>query len=340
MELPPLIFGAMAHHGAGDDKERTAVLRGAADAGFRAFDTAPLYGFGESERRLGRALEGHDDVLILTKVGLRWDGEHGDVLFASPTHTVRKDARPESVLREIDESLERLGRDRIDLVQIHHPDVHVPIAETIDALLEARREGKVRAIGVSNFSAAQAREAATALGEVPLTSMQDRYNLVYRDAERSKLPACRELGCLFLAFSPLAQGLLAGSMLGGRTLAADDWRAGDPKFFQKNLSAIHGAIERSMQPVARAHAATLSQVALAWLLAEPGVSSVIAGGRTIEHATKNLEAAALKLTSDERASIRRAFEAVHIVETRRRGRARRFAKRGLSKLKRILGRDE
>lgn len=340
MELPPLVFGAMAHHGAGGDAERVALLRAAADAGWRAFDTAPLYGFGESESQLGRALRGHDDVLVLGKVGLSWSGHHGDVLFATPSHVVRKDSRPEAVLREIDASLARLGRPRLDLVQVHHRDPHVPIAETMGALLEAHAAGKVRAIGVSNYSAAELREAAAALGGVGLFSAQEQYNLLERDAEREKLPACRALGCAFLAFSPLAQGLLAGSLLAGRRLDADDWRGGDPKYREENLRAIHAAIEASLAPIARARGASLSQIALAWLLAEPGVTSVIAGARTAAQAEANAGAAAIALTPDERGRLRRAFEAVRI-EPRvgRRERVRHLAKRGLGKLRRLLDRD-
>lgn len=338
MDLPPIVFGAMAHHGGGDDASREGLLRAAADAGYRAFDTAPLYGFGASEEVLGRALRGRDDLLVLTKVGLTWDGDHGDVLFATPTHTVRKDSRPESVLREIDLSLERLGR-RIDLIQVHHPDVHVPIAETMDALREARAAGKVGAIGVSNHSAAQMREAAAALGDVPLFSTQDQYNLLEREAEGEQLPACRALGCGFLCFSPLSQGLLAGSLLGGRRLTDDDWRSGAPKFREKNLARIHAAIESTMAPIARAHDASLAQVALAWLIAEPEVTSAIAGARTVAQAEANLGAAELRLGHDERVRLRRAFEAIRIDGSLgRREKAKRLAKRGLGKLRRLLDR--
>lgn len=330
----------MAHHGGGDDASREGLIRAAADAGYRAFDTAPLYGFGASEAVLGRALRGRDDVLVLTKVGLRWDGTHGDVLFETPTHAVRKDSRPASVLREIDQSLERLGRARIDLVQVHHPDPHVPIAETMGALLEAHAAGKVGAIGVSNYSGAQLREAAAALGDVGLFSTQEQYNLLEREPEGDQLPVVRALGCGFLCFSPLSQGLLAGSLLGGRRLADDDWRKGAPKFREKNLATIHAAIEGTMAPIARAHDATLGQVALAWLLGEPGVTSVIAGARTIAQAESNAGAGRLTLGADERARLRRAFEAIRVDEgLGRRERARRLARRGLGRLRRLFDRD-
>jgi len=340
VELPELIFGAMAHHGADDASARVALMRDAVELGYRAFDTAPLYGFGDSERRVGHALEGQDDVLVATKVGLRWDGSHGDVLFSTPTHTVRKDSRPESVREEIERSLERLRRDHIDLVQLHHPDRHVPIDETMSALLDAHRDSKVRAIGVSNFSPSQMAAAHEALGEVGLFSTQNRYSLVHREVEHDELPAARELGCAFLAFSPLAQGLLAGRMLGGKTLDEDDWRGSTPKFFPRNVAAIHVALESSLRPAADRHGATLAQVALAWLLAEPGVTSVIAGARTPDHARANLGALDIELTDGERQRIRDAFEEVRIVERRgRRERLRGLATRGLRRIFRTLRRE-
>jgi len=339
VELPALIFGAMAHYGGDDPSRRVALMREAVQLGYRAFDTAPLYGFGESERRLGEALEG-SDAIVATKVGLRWDGAHGDVLFATPTHTVRKDSRPESVREEIEQSLERLRRDRIDLVQIHHPDRHVPIDETMGALLDARRAGKVGAIGCSNFSPRQMRAAHEALGDVGLFSTQNRYSLVHREVEHAELPTARELGCAFLAYSPLAQGLLAGRMLGGRTISSDDWRASTPKFSEKNLAAIHAALEASLRPAAERHDATLAQVALAWLLAEPGVTSVIAGARTVDHARANLGALDIALSDGERQRIRDAFEEVRIVERRgRRERLKRLASRGLRRLFRTMRRE-
>ncbi len=340
LNLPPVVFGAMAHHGAEDEERRVALMRAAVDAGYRAFDTAPLYGFGASERQLGRAIEGRDDVLVLSKVGLTWTGDHGDVLFSTATRTVRKDSRPTSVLAEIEQSLERLRRDRIDLVQLHHPDTHVPIDETVGALLDARAAGKIGAIGVSNFSPSELRAAAAALGDVPLFSAQDGYHLLERGAEQRTLPVCRQLGCAFLAFSPLAQGALARGPLERRRLADEDWRASDPKFAEVNRASISSAIRAGISPVAERHDASHAQVALAWLLAQPGVTSVIAGARTAAHLRANLGAADLELSVDELASMRRAFEALELADPRSTTeRAKELAKRGLRGLRRLLDRS-
>ncbi|MBX3272731.1 MAG: aldo/keto reductase [Sandaracinaceae bacterium] len=326
MDLPRVIFGAMG-------VEDEDVVRACVDAGYRAFDTAPLYGFGASERLLGRALRGREDVLVLTKVGLSWDGTHGEVLFATPERVVRKDSRPESVLREIDQSLERLGRDHLDLVQVHQRDPLVPIAETMDALRGARDAGKVRAIGVSNYSARELREAQAALGEVGLASAQSRYNLLEREVEDAVLPACRALGCAFLAYSPLSQGVLAGSMRGGRRLAPGDWRAEEPKLRPAVLAQIHAALDTAAAPVAARCGVSEGAVALAWLLGEPGVTSAIAGARSRAQAAANLAAGSLALREDERSRLRRAFEAIRVPTGLGAGaRAKRLARRALGRL--------
>ena len=320
MDLPRVIFGAMGDEERGGARED--VLRACADAGF-----------GESERLLGRALRGREDVLVLTKVGLSWDGAHGEVLFATNERVVRKDSRPESVLREIDRSLARLGRDHVDLVQVHQRDPLVPIAETMDALREARDAGKVRAIGVSNYTARELREAQAALGGAGLASAQSRYNLLEREAEDAVLPACRALGCAFLAYSPLSQGVLAGSMRGGRRLARDDWRAADPKFRPALLAQVHAALDAAAAPLAARRGVSEGAVALAWLLGEPGVTSVIAGARSRAQAVANLEAGALTLREDERVRLRRAFEALRLPTSHGvRARAKQLARRALSRL--------
>lgn len=337
MRLSRVIFGAMANHGAGDDGQRVAVIQSALARGITSIDTAPLYDFGGSERLVGRAIAGQGEVQVLTKVGLRWDSDHGDVLFATPEVTVRRDSRPERVAEELDQSLERLGVPSVALVQVHHPDPHVPIGETMSALLDAHRAGKVDAIGVSNFSAEQTRAAARALGDVPLATAQDRYSLVYREAEAGAQVACRELGLGCLAYSPLAQGLLAGKLLDGGEMAEGDWRAGDPVFRPDNLRRIHDVMRSVMQPIATRHSGTLSQVALAWLLAQPVVTGVIAGARTEAHVAANAGAMQLALEHGEVRELRRAFEGLRLkTHGGKRAAASALARRGLGKLKRLL----
>src|SRR5688572_31566392 len=154
LQISPIVFGAMALGGKSanhDEETRVRTMQAAFDRGINAIDTAPLYEFGQSERIVGRALKGRRDrIVVMTKVGLRWDDDFGDVLFEffddGRRRAVRKNSRPDSIRLEVDRSLERLGIDTIDLVQVHHPDPRTPIAETMGALLELRRAGKVRHI--------------------------------------------------------------------------------------------------------------------------------------------------------------------------------------------------
>ena len=179
LNLPQLILGTMDRR-QGTNEERIELFIEAFESGFRAFDTAPLYDFGGAEKQLGRALDSipREKVLVLTKVGLGWDGDaHGDVLFeyaddSGNMRSVRKDSRPESILQEVDRSLDRLGLETLDLVQIHHPDRKVPLVESMGALLDLMHEGKLRHIGVSNFSPQEVNAAQEALGEVPLATVQ------------------------------------------------------------------------------------------------------------------------------------------------------------------------
>ncbi len=191
LEVSPIVLGAMLRHSQGIHGH-AAIVQAAVDAGSTTIDTAPLYGFGDSERALGRAIAGRRQcVQILTKVGLRWDDAHGDVLFefwnGRSMQAVRKNSRPESIRLEIERSLARLGIETIDLVQVHHLDRHVAIAESIGALKELRAEGKLRAIGVSNYSQPEIVEAEAALGDVPLASVQLRYNHPSLRTQRSKV---------------------------------------------------------------------------------------------------------------------------------------------------------
>lgn len=339
MRLSRVIFGAMANHGAGDEGQRVALIRAGLARGITSIDTAPLYDFGGSELTVGKAIAGHGEVQVLTKAGLRWDGDHGDVLFQTPERTVRRDSRPERIAEEVDRSLERLGVESVALVQLHHPDEHVPIDETMGALLDAHRAGKVGAIGVSNFSPEQMRGAARALGDVPLATAQDRYSLLCRDVESRVHPVCEELGAGALAYSPLAQGILAGKLLHGGRMAEGDWRAEDPLYRPANLRRIHAALRSTVQPMADARGVGLPEIALAWLLAQPTVAGVIAGARTEAHVEASAGAMALELERDEVSALRRTFEGLQLKLTpSKRAAASSLARRGLGKVKRLLRR--
>ncbi|MGE0788400.1 MAG: aldo/keto reductase, partial [Sandaracinaceae bacterium] len=305
LELSPIAFGAMAHAGARAPGERVELIERAVEEGITTLDTAPLYGFGESERLVGRAIASRRDrVQVLSKVGLAWDAEaRGELLFATPDRRVVCDSRPERVQREVLASLERLGIERLDLVQVHHPDRLTPIGETFGALKDLVGQGRARAVGASNFSPVQLEEARRALAPTPLFSTQERYSLVYRDVERTLVPYCAANGVGLLAYSPLAQGILAGRTLFGGAMPKHDFRTADPSFLPGNLAAIHRAIRRSLDPIAEARGVSIGAVALAWLKARPTVRTVIAGASSPTQLAELARALRLELTDHERAEI-------------------------------------
>lgn len=324
-----------------EPERRERTIRAALEAGISSIDTAPLYDFGASEELLGRALAGlRERVQILTKVGLRWDDPqaHGQVLFrfvdaSGRQQAVRRNSRPESIRSEVDGSLRRLRVDVLDLVQVHQPDPDTPIEDTMGALADLLRAGKLRAIGVSNYSAAQMRRAQAALGSIPLASNQVHYNLIERWPEADILPLARAEQVAVLAYSPLAQGLLSGDTRRDR-FAPDDRRRGQPAFHADNLARVAAAAEKSLLPIARAHDATVAQIALAWLLAQPGLSAVVVGASSVEQARLNARAMTIALSQAEESRIRSAFAAVSLDRDAGLGPASRLRRR----VERVVGR--
>ena len=291
------------------------LIHAAYDAGITTFDTAPLYGFHTSEAMLGRALrDRRDKVQILTKAGLRWDDTHGEVLFefsdASGTRrAVRKDARPAQLVAEVEASLKRLDTDVIDLLQIHHPDVLTPLEDSLGALEELVRQGKLRAIGVSNFSEAQLRLASEFLrNSTPLAALQCEYNLLERWPEQELLPVCLEHKLALLAYSPLAKGMLAST----HTRSASGQRASDDSFYGHPLARplIAAAVRDTLEPIAREHAVDAGEVALAALLASPGCA-VVVGASSEQQAQKSARAQGLSLSASEVARVMARFERLH-----------------------------
>jgi len=276
--------------------ETTKVVEAALDAGINFFDTADIYGKGQSEEFLGRALgRRRDDVLIATKFGLDMGDE-------------RKGAQPSYVQEAAEASLRRLGTDRIDLYQLHRPDPATPIADTLGALQDLVRQGKVREIGCSNFSVAQIREAAAARPDGPnFVSVQNELSLIQREAMPDVLPECAARELAFLPYFPLASGLLTGKYRRGQeppaeTRASNRW--GPQMFTEKNLKLVEKLIAFAQS---RNH--TLLDLAFAWLLAQPSVASVIAGARRVEQVRHNVAAIGWQLTSADLSEIEEILSA-------------------------------
>jgi aryl-alcohol dehydrogenase-like predicted oxidoreductase len=295
LRTPRIIFGSMAR-GEHDDAARVEVLQCAIENGLTTIDTAPLYDFGQAERQIALATQElpDDAVQIFTKVGLRWDaGDHGDILFEftdkdGSKRAVRRNSRPESICWEVEQSLERLQLETLDLVQIHQPDEHTPLNETMSALLDLRSAGKLRHIGVSNFSPAQVKTAQQALADVPLASIQNEYSLVRRQIEAQLLPLCIAQNIGVLAYSPLAAGVLTGSRKVQIT------------------QPMQQVIDTTLKPLAAEHGVSPAAVALAWVCQQPGVTAAIAGASTtaqvLEQASAldlNLSGQTLKQLTDE-----------------------------------------
>ena len=270
-----------------DAEATSAVVDSALEAGITFFDTADIYGNTRSEEYLGRALGGRrEDVVIATKFGSSIDEQ-------------RKGARPEYVHRAVDDSLRRLGTDRIDLYQLHTPDPGVPIGETLGALDELVKAGKVREIGCSNFSADQLREAEEAAREdaARFESVQNEYSLLHREPEEEVLPECESSGIAFVPYFPLVNGLLTGKYRQGEDAPAGsrlDSARGERLLTEENLAVVERLIEFSAS-----RGRTILELAFSWLLGRPAVASVIAGAVSAEQARGNAGAAGWQLTDEE-----------------------------------------
>jgi len=318
LQVPTVIFGAWAIGGwlwgGTDDKNAVAAMQRALDLGVNCIDTAAIYGMGHSEKLVGRAIKGRprDSVIIATKCGLRWEGvEPKEDSFETVDNSGRairviKHLAADSIAYECEQSLRRLGTDYIDLYQCHWPDVSTPIEETMGALLELRDQGKIRAIGVSNFDADQ---MADCLRYAPLASDQPRYGLLSRGVEDSILPFCRRHNVGVVCYSPLEHGILTGKVPAERTFPDDDLRSKLPWYQPQNRSRVNAALEE-IRPIAESHNATLAQITVAWVIAQPGVTAALVGARRPEQVEENVGAADVELSADELAAIRATFEAL------------------------------
>ncbi|HUO48673.1 MAG TPA: aldo/keto reductase, partial [Acidimicrobiales bacterium] len=277
-----------------DEAGTKAVVDAAVDAGITLFDTADIYGGTQSEVLLGRALGARRaDVVVATKFGMPVDDE-------------RKGAAPDYVRRALEDSLRRLGTEYVDLYQLHVPDDTVPIGDTLAVLDEQVRQGKVREIGCSNFTAEQLRLAAVAAptGAARFASVQNQFSLLYREPERDVLPECEQLGLAFLPYYPLASGLLSGKYRAGAAPPEGTRMAGYPKdrvgawLTDANLARV-GALESFAAQ--RGH--SVLELAFAWLRSHRRVASVIAGAMNPDQVRANAAAAAWDLDEPELAEL-------------------------------------
>lgn len=272
-----------------DDESSIAAIRAAFEGGINFFDTAEGYGNGHSEKIVAQALEGHrDDVLIATKVG-------------PGNYTADK------VRDSCAKSLERLQTDHIDLYQLHWPTGQwgtsvVPIEETMGAMLELQKEGKIRAIGLSNYNSQQIEEALH-VGRVD--SLQPPYSLFWRPFEANgTVDTCIKHDIGIIAYSPMAQGLLTGKFNKDNKPGEGDNRAGNALFKGETYDKALAAVD-SLKPIAEKYGVSTGHLSLQWLIGQPGLTSVIVGARNAEQVSDNVKAASFKISEEDRAEIDR-----------------------------------
>jgi aryl-alcohol dehydrogenase-like predicted oxidoreductase len=278
-----------------DEDAAVGAIRRARELGVNFFDTAQAYGFGASERILGEALRDEltrdrDELVIATKGGLR----------QTDTGLVR-DASPEWLRRGVDASLAALGLDHIDLYQVHWPDPAVPAAETAGALRDLITEGKIRHAGVSNYNTAQMQEFSETQA---VETLQPPYHLFRREIDDDILPYCRQHDIGVLVYGPLAHGLLTGTLDGHTVFAPGDWRRTSAVFsgdtYRRNLATV-----RALEKFARDRGITVSQLAVAWTLANPAVHVAIVGTRRASHVDDSLGAVQVSLSESDLVEIDR-----------------------------------
>jgi aryl-alcohol dehydrogenase-like predicted oxidoreductase len=281
-------MGMSEFYGEGDDDESVATIRRALDEGLSFLDTAAMYGSGENERLLGKAVsDRRDEVVLATKFGIERNPEDPNARGI--------DGRPETVRRSCDESLSRLGVDHIDLFYQHRVDREVPIEETVGAMGELVQEGKVRHLGLSEAAPDTIRRAH---GTHPITALQTELSLWTRDVEEEILPTVRELGIGFVAYSPLGRGFLSGRFQSPDDFEEGDFRRNNPRFqgenFQKNLQLV----ER-VEEIADEKDVTAGQLAIAWVLAQGDDVVPIPGTKRVRYLEENLGAVGIELTDDD-----------------------------------------
>ena len=300
MEISRVGFGAWAIGGAGydwgwgaqDDDDSIAAIHHALELGVNWIDTAAQYGFGHSETVVGRALAGlRERPFVFTKGGQP----------EGPGRTTLQSLRRDSLRREIEASLERLGLDTVDLYQIHWPIPAEEIGEGWSALAEFKEQGLARHIGVSNFGADQLRRIQQI---APVETLQPPYSLIAREAEHELLPYTEREGIGVIVYSPMGSGMLTGAMTRERLagLPEDDWRRSDPRFQEPDLSR-HLALVGRIRNVAARHGSSVGAVAVAWTLANRAVDGAIVGFRRADQVAPIVGAANLELDDDDLATI-------------------------------------
>lgn len=282
-------------YGSVEESDAIATMHRALDLGITLFDTADVYGNGSNEELVGKGLKGHRDRCVLaTKFGSVHtpDGGRGN------------NGKPDYVPQACDASLKRLGVDVIDLYYLHRPDAEVEIEDTVRAMAKLVEAGKVRAIGLSEVSAATLRRAQAVH---PISALQSEYSLFTRDHEAEVIPTCKELGITFVPYAPLGRAMLADVVTGAESLVEGDKRLNFPRFNADNLERNRQVLE-PLREVARRNGCSAAQAALAWVLSRGENFVPIPGTRRSRHVEENAAAADIDLNADDLALLDTAFK--------------------------------
>ena len=285
------IGGAM--WGGTDAKASIRTIHAALERGISLIDTAPAYGGGTSEELVGEALSApglRDKAVVATKVGLEWEGG------------IRRNSSPARVRQELEDSLRRLRTDHIDIYQVHWPDTAVPFEETAEVLRKAFDEGKIRAIGVSNFTPEQMERFRSV---APLHTVQPPYNLFEREAEADVLPYCQRRNITTLTYGAICRGLLSGRMRPDTPFPEGDLRRVDPKFQPPRFAQYLAAVERLDQLAQQRHGRRVIHLALRWVLDQPGVGAALWGARRPDQLAPVDDVLGWRLDDEDRAEVER-----------------------------------
>lgn len=278
-----------------EDEDGFRMIETALDLGINYFDTADAYGIGRSEEILGDVLKGRrDKSVIATKGGIEFLKEGGS----------RMNNKPAYLRKALEESLIRLKTDYVDIYYIHWPDHVTPIPDAMEELVKLREEGKLRAIGVSNFSLEQLKEA-NVHGDVAMSQLP--YNMLERRVGEALLPYCAAEGISLAPYGPLAFGILGGRYTKAFKLDEGDWRNGNPLFDEANFAANLDRVEQ-LKAIAAGKGTTLPNLALAWLLHQDGIDAVIPGGKRKDQVVANAEAAEISLAPEDMAAIAKVLD--------------------------------
>jgi len=309
IKISAISFGAWAiggwMWGGADKKDAIDALETAIDLGMTSIDTAPIYGFGKSEKLVGQVINNkRDKVQILTKYGLRWDTKEGEFYFNSFNEkgeemSIHRYAGSESLIKECEASLHRLQTDYIDLYQIHWNDPTTPIEDTMEAVSKLLEQGKILSAGVSNYTAEQMKQADSIIN---ISTNQVPYSMVLRDIERNLVPYCLKNNKGILAYSPLQRGVLTGKITSDYRFNEGDHRPTTPYFKEPNISRINNFLAK-IKPIADDYSISIPQLVIYWTIQQPSIQSALVGARNSLQVKENLKAGEIELDSDVIATI-------------------------------------